>query len=53
MSSLDRYFDFNTATAENPASHKYDVGNGSNIRKNPNPKSEYEEKCIRSEESDG
>ena len=30
--SIDQYLDFNTVTAENPASLKYDVANGINIR---------------------
>jgi len=58
---FDRYFDFNMANAENPASHKYDVANGtySNTRKAllatsgysslilyQNPKNENEENII-------
>jgi len=58
--SFDRYFDFNTPTAEKPASYKYHVTNGNSTRKAllaisgysylmvfQNPKSENEEKFIR------
>ena len=33
MSILLRYFDLITATAEKPASHKYDVANGTRTRR--------------------
>ena len=39
MSILLRYFDLITATAEKPASHKYDVANGTKTRKALQPTS--------------
>jgi len=64
MLNLNRYFNCNTATAKNPASHKYEVANGINICKAllltsgysflilfKNTKGEHEELFIRSEES--
>lgn len=62
---MDRYLNFNTKTAENPVSHKYNVANGINIRKAllatsgysslmlfQTPKSDNEENFICSKQSD-
>ena len=42
MSILLRYFDLITATAEKPASHKYDVANGTRTRRACEPQVEIQ-----------
>ena len=46
MSILLRYFDLITATAEKPASHKYDVANGTRTRRALQPTSGNSDRAL-------